>query len=120
MIILWGPISSATPNGGGSFFELVRNHYRELVLITSWKKYVNRDSTTNAANYNLAGVSIVCAIMIGIGVWVCCRVFEKKVTTTVLIPQFHQAAMGTSGTESWAAGIYRLGGVWSGGCSTTV
>jgi hypothetical protein len=69
MIILWGPISSATPNGGGSFLSWFEIIIASLVLITSWKKYVNRDSTTNAANYNVAGVSVVCAIMIGIGVW---------------------------------------------------
>jgi len=72
MIILFGPISSAAPNGGSSFWNWFEIIVAGCVLVTGWGKYLNRDPNTNVASYNLVGLTVICAIMIGFGVWDCC------------------------------------------------
>jgi hypothetical protein len=69
MMVLFGPVSSATPNGGGpigSWFGIVVGGW---VLITGWQKYLKRAPDVNVPIHNLIGLTVICGIIIGVGVW---------------------------------------------------
>ena len=69
MILMFGPVSSATPNGGGSFWNYFEIAVAIWVLITVWRKYSNQETTSRTAGSKLVGVTVICAVLIGFGIW---------------------------------------------------
>ncbi len=68
-IMFLGPVSSASPNGGGPFWNWFEIAVAGWVLLTGWRKYLTRDPRTNVSAKNLAGLTVICTVIIGFGVW---------------------------------------------------
>jgi hypothetical protein len=69
MMALFGPLSSAEPNGGGgvgNWFGIIIGGW---VLITGWRKFLGRDPGTIVPLHNLIGLTVICGVIIGVGVW---------------------------------------------------
>ena len=69
MIALLGPVSSATPNGGGAIGNWFEIAVGAWVLITAWRRFRNRVPDTNVPIYSLVGITLICTVIIGVGVW---------------------------------------------------
>ena len=65
---LLGPVSSASPGGGGPFFTWIAIGVAAIVLVTAWIKYLNRDPETKVPLQNLLWVSGVCSVIIIVSV----------------------------------------------------
>jgi len=68
-MILYGPVSSASPNGGGPFWNWLVIIVAAWVLLTGWRKYLTRGPLTKAPVPSVVWITALCAIMIGFGIW---------------------------------------------------
>jgi hypothetical protein len=66
---LFGPVSSASPNGGGPFWNMIGLLIPGWVLLTVWRKYLSREPGAHVPKGNLAWITAICVIMIGFSVW---------------------------------------------------
>jgi len=69
LAILLGPVSSASPGGGGPFFTWIAIGVAGVVLVTAWIKYLNRDPETKVPLQNLLWVMGVCSAIIIVSVF---------------------------------------------------
>jgi hypothetical protein len=70
LALLLGPVSSATPGGGGDpWFTWIAIGVAGSVMVTAWIKYLNRDRETKVPLQNLLWVSGVCSAIIIVSVF---------------------------------------------------
>ena len=68
MLVLLGPVSSASPNGQGplfSWFSILAGGY---VAVSVWHHYLKRRHDAQIPVLNLVGISVVCLILIAVGI----------------------------------------------------
>ena len=66
---LFGPVSSASPNGQGPIFSWLLILVGGYVALTAWRNYLKRRKSQEIPISNLLGVSAVCGVLVAVGVW---------------------------------------------------
>ena len=68
MLILLGPLSSASPTGQGSFFSVLFIIVGGWGLIRSWVDY-RKHRETQAPLFNLLGITALATLFLALGIW---------------------------------------------------
>jgi hypothetical protein len=66
---LFGPVSSASPNGQGPLFSWLLILVGGYVAVTAWRHYLKRRESEKVPMLNLLGVSAVCGVLVVVGLW---------------------------------------------------
>ena len=65
LVVMFGPLSGATPGGAGWPLSVAG----VVVLVVVWTRYLNRPEGTEVSRYNLFVLSAGCLFMIVFGIW---------------------------------------------------
>jgi hypothetical protein len=68
ILMLLGPVSSASPNGQGPFFSWLILLVAGYVLVSTWTNYVKRRRETKIPILNLIGVTAIATLAIVEGI----------------------------------------------------
>jgi hypothetical protein len=66
---MWGPVSSASPNGGGPFWNTVTLLVAGWALVGVWRRYLNRGPNVHVPKFTLMWITAICAIMIAFSIY---------------------------------------------------
>ncbi len=69
LLALLGPVSSASPNGGGPVWNTIGLLVPGWVVLTVWWKYLRRDPKVHVPIGNLIWITVIGLIMIGFSIW---------------------------------------------------
>ena len=69
MISILGPVSGATPNGGGPFWNILVVLVGVAVLTRVWAKYLDKyERHERLTRANVVGISLISIVMIALGI----------------------------------------------------
>lgn len=69
MLVLLGPVSSASPNGPGPVWSCLLILVAGWVGLSAWRHYLKQRLHAEAHLPTLLGITGICVIMIAAGVW---------------------------------------------------
>ena len=71
MTLLFGPVSDASPNGGGPFWNILVIAVALIVLIRVWTKYFDREEGSGEPlkTGDVIGLTVISGIMLAFGVY---------------------------------------------------
>jgi predicted lysophospholipase L1 biosynthesis ABC-type transport system permease subunit len=69
MLALFGPVSSASPNGQGPLFSWFLILVGGFVVITAWRHYLKRRREVQISFLNILGISGISVVLIVVGIW---------------------------------------------------
>jgi len=69
MLMLLGPVSSASPNGQGLLFSWFLILVGGYVAVSAWRYYLKRQRRSDVPFLNVVGISVVCLVLIVAGIW---------------------------------------------------
>ena len=69
VIALLGPVSLASPNGGGPSWNTIGILIPGWLLVTAWRKYLKREPALRGPMADLIWGTVIAALIIAVSIW---------------------------------------------------